>query len=245
MSGSFYVYAHKSDCGKTFYIGKGTGKRAWSRQGRTVRWQRHAAKHGFNVYIVRKDMAEPCAFTLEKALIHAIGIENLCNLTTGGEGTSGRVPSLEQREKCRMKNKGRKPSAQTQRAAKEKTSKKVATTCGLIFDSITDAAKFVCIDENVFAAKSSISACCNGKRVGQCYGYEFRFFVNGSIVDSGFRTKKRGIPVKTECGLFFENATKATKWLQSNGHLKAINSNITQNCKGKVASAYGYRWSYA
>lgn len=243
-SKSFYVYAHKSHDGRVFYIGKGTGKRAWATARRSVRWQRHAEKHGLCVHIVQRNMPEPCAFTLEKILISQIGMKNLCNMTTGGEGTSGRVPSKEQREKCRMKNKGKIPHQSTKAAAKKKNSKPVGTTCGLRFNSLTDAARFVCIDGKIEAAKTSISACCRGKRVGRCYGYEFRYVIDGELLDSGFQPKKVGKPVKTDCGLEFSSGSAARDWLRSNGFPKAINSNITQCCKGRVISAYGYKWSY-
>lgn len=241
---SFYVYAHKSLDGRVFYIGKGTGKRAWAKLRRSIRWSRHVAKHGLDVHIIKRDMPEDCAFTLERILIAQIGIKNLCNITGGGEGTSGRVPTQEQREKCRMKNKGRVPHQNTRSAAREKNTKPVGTICGLRFDSITDAAKFVCIDGKIEAAKVCISACCRGKRVGQAYGYEFRYVVNEKLVDSGFEAKPIGKPVKTDCGLEFPSGTAARDWLRSNGFPKAINSNITQCCKGRVMSAYGYKWSY-
>lgn len=230
--------------GDVFYIGKGTGKRAWARARRSQRWERHVKKHGLIVKIIKDGMTEECAFTLERMLIHKIGLQNLCNLTAGGEGTWGRVPSKEQREKCRMKNKGKRPHLKTMEAAKKKNIKPVGTKCGLVFPSLTDAAKFVCIDGKIDAAKSSISACCRGKKVGQCYGYEFRYIVGGSLMESDFKPKAIGRAVKTDCGLEFSSGTSARDWLRQNGFPKATNSNITQCCKGRVMSAYGYRWSY-
>lgn len=86
----FYVYVHrrKTD-GSIFYVGKGTGCRARSPNGRNIWWTRIKEKHGRKIDYVKKGMYEPCAHTLEKIIIRNIGRENLCNLTDGGEGNSG------------------------------------------------------------------------------------------------------------------------------------------------------------
>jgi len=90
MRKDFYVYAHhkKSD-GSIFYIGKGTGGRARNPGGRSIYWRRIVAKHGHTIRIVKKEMPEPCALSLERALIAAHGRPNLSNLTDGGDGVSG------------------------------------------------------------------------------------------------------------------------------------------------------------
>ena len=242
---AYYVYAHKTLSGDVFYIGKGKGRRAHLMVGRSEHWKRHVTKHGLSIVIVKQDMPEPCAFSLERVLIAKIGMKNLCNQTAGGEGTSGRIPSQEQRERCRMKNKGKRPSQSTIDAARKKARKPVGTVCGLRFQSITDAAKFIAGDGDFMAAKVSISACCRGRKVSQAYGYEFRFIVNGNLLESGFSKKERGKPVKNSQGMTFPNGARAVEWLRGNGFSKAISGNITQCCKGNVMSAYGYSWEYA
>lgn len=90
----FYVYIHKrlSD-GGIFYVGKGSGNRAWSRSGRSDYWNRIVRKHGRSVEIFMNSMSEPCSYTMEKILISLIGRDNLCNHTDGGEGfPSGHEP---------------------------------------------------------------------------------------------------------------------------------------------------------
>lgn len=43
----FYVYVHKKKTnGEVFYVGKGSGKRAWSAFGRNSLWKRTADKYG-------------------------------------------------------------------------------------------------------------------------------------------------------------------------------------------------------
>ena len=87
----FYVYLHRrvSD-GSVFYVGKGKGHRAWRWRGtRSPHWTNVASKNGVIVEIVKDGMSECCSFTLEKIVIGAIGVENLCNFSHGGEGVSG------------------------------------------------------------------------------------------------------------------------------------------------------------
>lgn len=100
---SFYVYLHrrKTD-GTIFYVGKGSGTRAWKTVGRSKKWQAVASKHGLVVEIVQSGMQEWWAFELEMQLILASS-PSLCNLTDGGEGASGLVLSRQQREALRSR----------------------------------------------------------------------------------------------------------------------------------------------
>lgn len=104
----YYVYAHhrKSD-GSLFYIGKGQRDRATS-QRRNIYWKRIVAKHGFCVRYIQKNMTEVCALSFERALI-AIHKSSLCNLTDGGEGTSGFSQKLSDETKAKIGKANRKP----------------------------------------------------------------------------------------------------------------------------------------
>lgn len=87
---TYCVYIHRRlSNGEIFYVGKGSIARAHSSRLRNVYWKRVVNKHGFYVEVVKDGMQEHCAFTLEKILIHKIGIKKLCNMTAGGEGISG------------------------------------------------------------------------------------------------------------------------------------------------------------
>lgn len=111
----FYVYAHRRvDSGAIFYVGKGHGKRAWSRHGRNSYWKRVSEKHGFEPLILKQHLGEDEAFALEEqtiAFYRSVGIP-LTNLTDGGEGPCGRVFSDETKEKMRSAKIGRKLSAE-------------------------------------------------------------------------------------------------------------------------------------
>lgn len=104
----FYVYAHRrATDGQIFYIGKGCGERAWSKRNRNTYWRNTVKKYGLAVEILTKGLSEEAAFDLERKMIAEIGREKLCNLTDGGDGTSGHVHSAEVREKIREITKAR------------------------------------------------------------------------------------------------------------------------------------------
>lgn len=108
----FYVYEHwRPDTGACFYVGKGKDKRAWDMKG--MRNRHHMAitskltALGFcvDVRIICRDMLEENAFNLEIERIAFYGVENLSNMTGGGDGLKN--PSKETREKISKSQKAR------------------------------------------------------------------------------------------------------------------------------------------
>lgn len=94
----FYVYLHRRKTDNSvFYIGKGKGFRGW--RGINYRgdhWNNIAKKNGVIVEVFKDGMSEYCAFTLEKIMIGVYGIDNLCNISLGGDGKSGIIGPLHQ-----------------------------------------------------------------------------------------------------------------------------------------------------
>lgn len=85
----YYVYQYLREDGSPYYIGKGKGRRATSRNRRTV-----AVPPKDRIEIVKDSLSEQEAFDLERQLIAQYGRKDLGtgilrNLTDGGEGTSG------------------------------------------------------------------------------------------------------------------------------------------------------------
>ena len=107
----FYTYAHYTPAGNLFYIGKGSGVRAYKFFGRSSYWQNVVAKYGKpNVQILANWDTEEEAFSHEILLIDCfkeLG-HKLCNLSNGGEGPSGLKHSEESKEKMRIANMGNK-----------------------------------------------------------------------------------------------------------------------------------------
>lgn len=66
----YYVYRHIGiDNKEVFYIGKGTGNRAYSRSGRNEDWYLYVNKHQYTVEILQENLLENEALKLERKLI--------------------------------------------------------------------------------------------------------------------------------------------------------------------------------
>ncbi len=128
----FYVYLHKKPNGQIFYVGKGKGYRATQKWSRNPHWKRVVDKYGYNVTIFKDNMTEQEALNLEMELIEAIGLDNLTNLTIGGDGTSGYSHKDETKRKIGLANsggsswsKGKRLSKKHRKGIGEGNSKKV------------------------------------------------------------------------------------------------------------------------
>lgn len=83
-SGRYYVYVHKNLQGTVFYVGKGTGDRAWSKE-RGSDWKyyvEHILGGKYDVEIIRDQISEEDAIQVEDALLaeYATTVINLQNL---------------------------------------------------------------------------------------------------------------------------------------------------------------------
>lgn len=117
----FYTYIHrKADTGDIFYVGKGIGNRCNETTNRNNQWRLVFEKHGRVVEIVSLFECEVDAFAHEKLLISDLRKSgaNLVNMTSGGQGQSGRPISNEQKAKISAALKGRRPSDNTLFAAR-------------------------------------------------------------------------------------------------------------------------------
>ena len=106
-----YVYCHmKPTDGSIFYIGKGTGNRAFISGRRNAHWKNTVAKHGgFIPKILAAGLTHEEAYNFERRIVVGLRLQHgvkLANLTDGGDG--GFNPSTETREKMRDKKLGRK-----------------------------------------------------------------------------------------------------------------------------------------
>lgn len=109
-----YVYSHhKHDDGAVFYIGKGSGNRAYTYGNRNKYWKNIVAKHGgFKVHILASKLTSNEALNFERIVITKLREDKkikLSNLTDGGDGSYN--PSIETREKMRIAKIGKKLSS--------------------------------------------------------------------------------------------------------------------------------------
>lgn len=96
---AFYTYAHyRADQPERgpFYIGKGTGPRAWKAKGRGKWWQNVAAKHGVKVEVLATWPTEAEAYSHERLLIdcmRGMGLK-VVNKNDGGDGATNPSPEV-------------------------------------------------------------------------------------------------------------------------------------------------------
>jgi len=224
-----YVYAHRrlSDM-SVFYIGKGFHNRAWNKSsGRSNYWKNIAKKHGVYVEILIDNLSEEEAFMFEIQMIKKT--DGLINCAPGGQGKSGIPSTYKQKEAARMAR-----------------SKPVVNSKGEIFDSATEAAKYL-NHMGISARRSTITnACIKGINA---YGMAWDYASNCSNYPRYIDRKKKGIksfgkPVACSNGMVFDSISLAVEHLKRNGKPKASASAISLAAKGKLKSAYGYKWNF-
>ena len=86
----FYVYTYLREDRTPYYVGKGSGERAFKKWGKGIK----PPKDPSRIIIVEDNLDEQTAFDLERKLIAEYGRKDLgtgilYNMTDGGEGSSG------------------------------------------------------------------------------------------------------------------------------------------------------------
>lgn len=109
MLSTYYVYEHRrKDNGAVFYVGKGKGSRSSNRHNRGRYWNNVCNKAGgYSITYPVKDVDEELALLAEVELIdlyRRTGVR-IVNISDGGEGAPGWVPSEETRRKIGEANK--------------------------------------------------------------------------------------------------------------------------------------------
>jgi DNA-binding cell septation regulator SpoVG len=124
----FYTYAYLREDGTPYYIGKGTGRRAFDKARRTV-----TIPPKERVLFLKTGLTEEEAFKHEIYMIALYGRKDLgtgilYNFTDGGEGASvGHPVSKETREKIRRAHLGKKASLEArEKMRRSQTGKKRA-----------------------------------------------------------------------------------------------------------------------
>lgn len=219
----FYVYTHEfasgPNKGRPFYVGKGSGRRAWSKSTRSKYWQSVAGKYGFAVRLIDSEISESQAFELEKFLIETIGRNALCNFTDGGEGMANPAPAV--RANLRASHLGNRHTKATKlKIAKAAKGKRLSA-------------------EHKERLRLS--------RVGATTSDETRALISKSRMGKSpsLETRaKSGMPVKCSNGMTFLSVGLAVDWLIASGKIKAQTMPITKSCSGLRKTAYGFSWEF-
>lgn len=228
-----YVYIHrKSSDGSPFYVGKGSGKRAWfSKAGRSRYWNNVASKHGVTVEIYKDNLSERDALELEVILIKELRDkgESLVNLTDGGDGVNGYVPTQETIDLIRS----------------TRIKKPVYCSNGMSFDSSGDASRWLrsLVDT---CDPSGIRLCAKGK-LKSYKGFAWSFtgvpnapeFSGVDAINNGRNGRKRVVYCSN--GLVFNSVMEAALWINPINP-KAASDGISFQLKGKGVYC-GFGWS--
>jgi hypothetical protein len=107
---NYYTYAYLREDGTPYYIGKGRGKRIYSKINRKV-----GVPTKTKILFLKQNLTEEEAFLHEEYMIAVLGRKDLGtgilrNLTDGGEGASGAVRTEKFKENLRRINTGKKLS---------------------------------------------------------------------------------------------------------------------------------------
>lgn len=245
----FYVYVHKrASDGRVFYVGKGSGPRAWSKT-RSKYWHRIVAKHGYTVEIVQSGMEEWWAFELERELIALYGRENLCNLTDGGDGASGAIRTQETKSKIGASKIGKpRPDMEGSNAIMYRpgvSAKVSAARKGILRPDMSGDKNPTC--NPLIAAK--VSAALKNVPKSDDHKKKLSDALKGKPrPDLVGKFNPHSIPIRCICtDTTFESMSLAVKWLKSIGKTKACDRMISKCCK-KIKgfyTAYGYKWEFA
>lgn len=237
---TFYVYTHhRATDGAIFYVGKGTGRRAYKTDGRNVHWKRVVAKYGYYVTIVATGLTESEALSKEIELIAELGKTVLCNMTDGGEGMSGYQHSEngklkiaaskigkrrppEAVAKMRLTKLGKIPSEETRRKMSE---------ARLGFKHSAEAL------EKMRQKAAARSAETIAKQVAANIGK-----TRSAEAKANMAAAQKGKKVLCSNGMTFEKINAAVDWLISQGNAKASKAAISKACKNPHKVAYGFLW---
>jgi hypothetical protein len=110
----FYVYAYLRQDNTPYYVGKGHHLRAWNQHDKGI----HPPTDTSKIVIVESNLTDIGALAIERRLIRWYGRKDLGtgilrNLTDGGDGAAGYVPTTDTRLKISIAGKGRKLKTRT------------------------------------------------------------------------------------------------------------------------------------
>jgi hypothetical protein len=238
----FYVYLHrKATTGEVFYVGKGSGRRAWTRKSRNVYWHRVAKKNGVLVEILRDGLQEWAALELEIDYIALYGRKStgygpLINLTDGGDNPPHTPESIAASVEKRRKN----PALQEKLRARLAEMHKDPEWLEKLRVKTAERSKKESWQNNVRVALKkrtqdpSWRASIKAARAVQAE--------NPTWVDAVQKACNKPV-LCVETGQVFESGVAAVKWLGVKNPKTAVNG-TSRAGKNPAFTSYGYHWQF-
>lgn len=238
----FYVYIHrKATTGEIFYVGKGTGRRAWTAKNRNVYWHRVVKKHGLVVEIVLDGLQEWAALELEIDYIALHGRKNtgygsLINLTDGGENPPHTTESIAAAVKTRKQNPELQAKLKVRLAEMHKNPEWIQKFKAMTAERANNDSWKANIREALKRRtqdpkwRASIKAA----RAVQ---------VDNPIWMDAVRKACNKPVLCVETGQVFESGVAAVKWLGVKNPKTAVNG-ISRACNNPAFTSYGYHWQF-
>jgi len=124
----FYIYEHwRPDTNRCFYVGKGKNRRAWKISGRKNSHHKNIVEKlaslnlSVEVKIVLSNLSEQDAYDAEVSRIAIYGVDNLSNMTLGGEGMKNPTPESRKRMSIAQKKRFRDHPEEIEKMSKQRT----------------------------------------------------------------------------------------------------------------------------
>jgi len=169
----YYVYSHRKENGDLFYIGMGSGKRAYKKDTRSSFWKKTFNKYGLIVNILFSELTKKEAYQIEEYLVRYYGRRNLntgilVNLTNGGEGDCGYKPTIETLKLKSKILKGKKQSEESniKRSITLISNRNISKKCKKVIDTETNIvySSVIEVSEVFNISYSSLKKKLNGAR---------------------------------------------------------------------------------
>ena len=236
----YYVYIHrKADTNEVFYVGKGHGKRAYTKTNRSQLWKNVVKKHGYVVEFIETNLQEWAAFEIETDYISYYGRKDtghgsLVNFTDGGEGSSGHIWTDEMKSWRSLETTKQMQDPLMRKAI---SASKIGKQLSLEHADNSRA--------HLLLYKDKIKEVNSKLMKDKWKTSEFRekmLLVSSSKVMSESSKKRIGMAnskkIKRSDGVVFSSVQEAARSLSKN------HSKISMVATGKRKTAYGYGWEY-